>query len=83
MSINLDKTAARLKQDVERTKFRRNRRSPKYFDYDPPPLRLSQHGQQMNVGKFFTKPQAELTLFDFGAVSVMYEKQEKRSLFCK
>ncbi len=74
MSINLDKAAAALKQGqgVERTKFRRNRRSPKYFDYDPPPLRLSQHGQQMNVGKFFTKPQAELTLFDFGAVSVMY-----------
>ncbi len=72
MSINLDMTASRLKQDVERTRFRRNRRSPKYFDYDPPPLRLSQHGQQINVGKFFTKPQAELTLFDFGAVSVMY-----------
>jgi hypothetical protein len=74
MSINLDRAAAGLKQEqgVERTKFRRNRRSPKYFDYDPPPLRLLQHGQQINVGKFFTKPQAELTLFDFGAVSVMY-----------
>ncbi len=74
MSINLDQAAARCKQGqgVERTKFRRNRRSPKYFDYDPPPLRLSQHGQQINAGKFFTKPQAELTLFDFGAVSVMY-----------
>jgi len=74
MSINLDRAAAELKQEqgVERTKFRRNRRAPKYFDYDPPPLRLQQHGQQINVGKFFTKPQAELTLFDFGAVSVMY-----------
>jgi hypothetical protein len=73
LSINLDAAAQQLKQDVERTKFRRNRRAPKYFDYDPPPLRIVQHGQQMNVGKFFTKPQADLTLFDFGGCSVSYQ----------
>ncbi len=73
LSVRLDIAAQRLKQDVERTKFRRNRRAPKYFDYDPPPLRILQHGQQMNVGKFFTKPQAELTLFDFGGCSVSYQ----------
>ena len=73
LSVRLDAAAQRLKQDVERTKFRRNRRAPKYFDYDPPPLRILQHGQQINVGKFFTKPQAEITLFDFGGCSVSYQ----------
>ena len=73
LSINLDQAAAALKQAVERTKFRRNRRAPRYFDYDPPPLRVSQHGRQVNVGKFFTRPQADLTLFDFGGCSVIYE----------
>lgn len=73
LSINLDNAAQRIKQGVERTKFRRDRKAPRYFDYDPPPLRISQHGQQINVGKFFTKPQADLTLFDFGACSVTYE----------
>jgi hypothetical protein len=73
LSVRLDRAAAILKQDVERTKFRRNRRAPKYFDYDPPPLRIFQHGQQINVGKFFTKPQADLTLFDFGGCSVSYQ----------
>lgn len=73
LSINLDAAANSIKQDVERTKFRRNRRAPKYFDYDPPPLRILQHGQQINVGKFFTKPQADLTLFDFGGCSVSYQ----------
>lgn len=73
LSVNLDGAAQRIKQDVERTKFRRNRRAPKYFDYDPPPLRIVQHGQQINVGKFFTKPQADLTLFDFGGCSVSYQ----------
>ena len=71
--INLDAAALKIKEGHERTKFRRNSRAPKHFDYDPPPLRISQHGQQMNVGKFFTKPQADLTLFDFGACSVCYE----------
>ncbi len=73
LSIKLDHAAQRIKQDVERTKFRRNRRAPKYFDYDPPPLRIVQHGQQINAGKFFTKPQADLTLFDFGGCSVSYQ----------
>ena len=73
LSINLDEAAQRIKQAVERTKFRRNRKAPRYFDYDPPPLRVTQHGQQINAGKYFTKPQADLTLFDFGACSVTYE----------
>ena len=73
LSVDLDAAARSIKAGVERTRFRRNRKSPKYFDYDPPPLRISQSGVQMNVGKFFTKPQAELTLFDFGACSVSYE----------
>lgn len=73
LSINLDKAAQMVKEGgVERTRFRRNRKSPKYFDYDPPPLRVSQGCQQLNVAKFFTKPQAELTVFDFGACSVTY-----------
>lgn len=73
LSIDLDAAAQCIKDGVERTRFRRNRKQPKYFDYDPPPLRISQAGHQLNVGKYFTKPQAELTVFDFGACSVAYE----------
>ena len=73
MSVNLDLAAQLIKQSVERTKFRRDRKAPKYFDYDPPPVRVAQHGQQLNVGKFFTKAQSDVTLFDFGACSVCYE----------
>ena len=72
LSVNLDSAAQMIKEGVERTRFRRNRKSPKYFDYDPPPLRISQGCQQSNVAKFFTKPQVELTVFDFGACSVAY-----------
>ncbi len=72
LAVNLDRAAESIREGVERTRFKRNRRSPKYFDYDPPPLRISQGCQQLNVGKFFTKPQAELTVFDFGACSVTY-----------
>ncbi len=73
LSIDLDGASQMIKEGVERTRFRRNRKSPKYFDYDPPPLRVTQSGHQLNVAKFFTKPQVELTIFDFGACSVSYE----------
>lgn len=74
LSMKLDEAAASLKrQEVERTKLRRNRRAPKYFDYDPPPLRIFQQGKQINLGNFFTKAQTELTIFDFGACSVTYQ----------
>jgi hypothetical protein len=72
-SIRLDDVSRTIKEGAERTKLLRTRKAPKYFDYDPPPIRISQSGQQINVAKFFTKPVAELTLFDFGACSVAYE----------
>lgn len=74
LSMKLDEATACLKkQEVERTKLRRNRRAPKYFDYDPQPLRIFQQGKQINLGKFFTNSQTELTIFDFGACSVTYQ----------
>lgn len=72
-SVNLELASQRIKLGTERMKFRRNRKAPTYFDYDPPPLRISQHGQQINVGRYFTKSQTDITLFDFGACSVCYE----------
>jgi hypothetical protein len=73
LSIDLDEASRKIKLSSERMKFRKNSRAPKHFDYDPPPLRVAQHGEQMNVGKFFTRPQADLTFFDFGGCSVCYE----------
>lgn len=73
LSINLDAAALKIKEGIERAQFSRHRKTPRYFDYDPPPLRVLQHGQQINAGKFFTRPQVDLTLFDFGACSVCYE----------
>lgn len=72
-SINLDAAALKIRDLAERAKFQHNRKAPKYFDYDPPPLRITTHGPQINLGKFFTKPQADITVFDFGACSVCYE----------
>lgn len=71
--VNLEMASQRVKLATERMRFRRNRKAPTHFDYDPPPLRMSQHGQQVNVGRFFTKSQTDITLFDFGACSVCYE----------
>jgi hypothetical protein len=62
-----------IKLATERSKFRRNRKAPRYFEFDPSPVRFAQHGPQVNLGHFFSRPQVEITLFDFGACSVSYE----------
>lgn len=72
LGINLERAAEIIKEAVERTRFRRSRRAPVYFDYDPPPLRITQQGQEIRQGSFTANSAVDLTLFDFGAISVCY-----------
>lgn len=72
LSIDLEKCADIIKEAKERTRFRRNRKAPVYFDYDPAPLRITQQGHQIQQGGFNANSAVDLTLFDFGAISVSY-----------
>jgi len=51
----------------------RNRRAPKCFDYDPPPLTIMQETAVPGVGRYEVSPSVSLTFYDFGAVSISYE----------
>ena len=51
----------------------RNRRAPKCFDYDPPPLTIMQETAVPAVGRYEVSPSVSLTFYDFGAVSISYE----------
>ena len=51
----------------------RNRRAPKCFDYDPPPLTIVQESAVPDVGRYAVSPPVSLTFYDFGAVSISYE----------
>jgi hypothetical protein len=73
-SINLDQadrrvTAATTKQ---RAKMRRKRRAPHYFEYDPPPLHITQATEPVTVGNRNTVDRVDAVIYDFGAISVTY-----------
>ncbi len=57
---------------TERLRFKANHRTPEEFEYDPPPLRIIQASFPFAIGEFKSAPDVELTLYDFGALSVTF-----------
>ena len=72
LSIALDAAEKRVKSMTERTPIKHQRRAPKYFDFQPIPLRVTQVSTSHAVGRFATTPAVETVLYDFGAVCVTY-----------
>ena len=73
LAINLDESERRITALKQRAAIRHKRRAPRYFEYRPAPLRVSQEGEALAVGPFHTTPSIEAVLYDFGAVSVTYQ----------
>jgi hypothetical protein len=71
-SVDLETAERRIHQATERPTIAHKRRTPSYFEYQPPPLRTSHDIQSFTIGKFTTRPSVDLTIYDFGAVSVVY-----------
>jgi len=72
-AINLSLCPERL-TSLGRTKISdRNRRAPKYFDYDPPPLTIIHEASLPGIGKHEVSSRVSMTFYDFGAVSISYE----------
>jgi hypothetical protein len=73
IAINLALCPERL-ASLGRTKVSdRNRRAPKCFDYDPPPLTIIHEAALFSVGRYKVSPPVSMTFYDFGAVSISYE----------
>lgn len=70
--IDLDRAERRIREATERSGIRARRRAPQYFEFRPAPLRVSQDAAPLAIGSFRSDPRVEVTLFDFGAVSVCY-----------
>lgn len=73
LSIALDAAEKRVKAMTERTPIKHQRRAPKYFDFQPIPLRVTQVSAPHKIGAFATTPAVETVLYDFGAVCVTYQ----------
>lgn len=73
LSIALDAAEKRVKSMTERTPIKHQRRAPKYFDFQPIPLRVTQVSAPHRIAGFATSPAVETVLYDFGAVCVTYQ----------
>ncbi|HXV80827.1 MAG TPA: hypothetical protein VEG60_13190 [Candidatus Binatia bacterium] len=71
-SINIELAERRIHEATQRQTMPHKRRAPRYFEYQPPPLRLSQETEPVHVGKFTARGSVDLLLYDFGAVAVTY-----------
>ena len=71
-SINLELAERRVHEATQRQTMPHKRRAPSYFEYQPPPLRVSQATEPVHVGKFSARGSVDLLLYDFGAVTVTY-----------
>ncbi|MCI0365629.1 MAG: hypothetical protein L0Y44_10710 [Phycisphaerales bacterium] len=71
-AIDLEIAAQCSAQTAQRETIPHRRRTPKYFEYQPPPLRITQTAASLDVGPCKTLPTIDLVIYDFGAVSVSY-----------
>ena len=71
-SINLEKAEKRIQETSERQNIRRKRRTPDYFDFQPPPLRVAYGSAPLQIEACMARPTVDLILYDFGAVAASY-----------
>lgn len=71
-AIDLETAERCSTQATQRETIKHRRRTPKYFEYQPPPLRITQAAPSLEVGPFKTLPNVDFVIYDFGAVSVSY-----------
>jgi hypothetical protein len=72
-AIDLNLAQRLLGQDPgQRETLRHSHRAPKYFEYQPAPIRVSRAGAPVTVGRFTTMPTLEALIYDFGAISISF-----------
>ncbi len=72
-AIKLDEADQQIIATKERGRIKRKRAAPQYFDYYPPPLRVTQEFEPLTIGNWKTNRIVDVVLYDFGAVSVTYQ----------
>jgi hypothetical protein len=71
-SINLELAERRVHEATQRQTMPHKRRAPSYFEYQPPPLRVSQDTEPVHINRFAARASVDLLVYDFGAVNATY-----------
>ncbi|OQA24981.1 MAG: hypothetical protein BWY59_01965 [Verrucomicrobia bacterium ADurb.Bin345] len=72
LEVDLDQCRRSISAGSLNGDLKTNRRAPRYFDYRPAPLRMTQAISPITVGASTTSDPVEIVLYDFGGVSVTY-----------
>jgi hypothetical protein len=70
--IDLSGAAQAVRDPSIRGALERTHPAPSYFQFKPPPLRVSQRGEAVAIGRWRTDEALEAVLFDFGALLIAY-----------
>jgi len=70
--IDLEDARHRLTSPSEDARIKGSRRAPRYFQFSPLPVRVSRAVAPVTFGHFATESGVDLTLYDFGGVSVAF-----------
>ena len=70
--IDLDAVERLIADEKHRGRIGRTRRVPAYFEFSPLPVCVSREIASISLGRFQTRAAIEMTLYDFGAVSVAF-----------
>jgi hypothetical protein len=71
-SIKLEQAERRVHEATQRQTIPHKRRAPSYFEYQPPPLRVSREIEPLNIGGVSARESVDIMVYDFGAVAVTY-----------
>ncbi|HTL11019.1 MAG TPA: hypothetical protein VL588_00945 [Bdellovibrionota bacterium] len=71
-SVQLKSAEDRIADPKARRTLQQKRRTKRYFEFNPHPLRVSKTIEPIQVGGRSCAPDVDMTIFDFGAVSIGY-----------
>lgn len=73
LSVDLARSKQRITDLTAVAEIKHRGHAPRYFQFDPPPLRVTQKVNSIVIDAHATKGAVELLVYDFGGVSVAYE----------
>src|SRR5438094_319444 len=70
LAINLDESERRITALTQRAAIRHKRRAPRYFEYRPAPLRVTQEREALGVGHRISFGSEDVTVIDWDAALI-------------
>src|SRR5206468_1391178 len=72
LSVDLERCRQHVTDLTEMARIKHKGHAPTYFQFDPPPLGMSQEIQPLEIGGRQTASSVDLLVYDFAGVSVAY-----------